>query len=184
MASILKLLFDVLVAALILTAFEIIFFKFSISLTISNRITRLITLFAKTLQENVNGIFKLPTNLIKAISDEEAILVTKFNESVMYDGTWIAGLLVISLLGISCILIYNDSFKPEDERELNGHGIMVTIAFSIGTTTLFAIFQWFFAYRIAACVNQNECYQYPSNDEAQYIATNAMITSLRKNLQN
>lgn len=169
MASVLKNLFDVLLAALILTIFEIVFFGAVISKTISRTVKNLVTNFAQKLGQNAQGVFKLPETTIKAIAEEEAILVNDYNESVMYDGWWIAGILVILLLGTG--------WKLNRRGELNWSSLLNTLTFSIGTATLFMIFQWYFFYYVSLQ------YNYPTQDESRLIATDAMIQTLEADLQ-
>lgn len=182
MASVLKNLFDVLLAALILTIFEIVFFGAVISKTISRTVRNLVKNFAKKLGQNAQGVFKLPETTIKAIAEEEAILVNDYNESIMYDGWWIAGIIVILLLGIGGIIsrpknIYVNGELTEIPPELNWISLINTLTFSIGTATLFMIFQWYFFYYVSLQ------YNYPTQDESRLIATDAMIQTLEADLQ-
>lgn len=169
MTSVLKNLFDVLLAALILTIFEIIFFGAVVSRTITRTVKNLVRNFAKKLGEGVEGVFKLPESTIQAIAEEEAILLNDYNESVMYDGWWIAGILVMLLLGIGGYLYHIE--------ELNLATGINTLAFALGTTILFGLFQTYFFFYVSMQ------YNYPTQDESRLIATDAMITSLEKDLQ-
>lgn len=169
MASVLKNLFDVLLAALILTIFEIVFFGAVISSKITSTVKNLVNNFATKLGQNAQGVFKLPESTVRAIAEEEAILVNDYNESVMYDGWWIAGLLVMLLLGIGGYL-YNIG-------ELNVSTGINTLAFALGTTILFALFQVYFLYYVSLQ------YNYPTQDESRLIATDAMIQTLENDLQ-
>jgi len=163
---ILKSLFDVLLTALMLTIFEIAFFGWVVSGKITRTVNTLITSFATTLGSNVDGIFRLPGNMTKAIAEEEAILVADYNESVMYDGWWIAGLLFMGLLGTGGYLYKQDQLD-----------IIHASKFAFGTAILFAIFQVYFFFGITT-----GDYKYPTKKESQLIATDAMIESLEDDL--
>jgi len=175
--TIVKTLFSVLLAALLLTIFEIVFFGMNISGTITTTVSNLVNKFADSLGKNVNGIFRLPESTINAIADEEAILVKKYNESVMYDGWWIAGLLFMGLLGVGG---YLHEHRPKDLEDSFKDWYPIdyeTILFTCGTVFLFAMFQLYFLKFVSM-----GGYLYPTTTEAQLIATNAMIDTLERNL--
>jgi len=166
---ILKSLFDVLLTAMLLTIFEVVFFGWEISKKITTTVGNLVNSFATTLGSNVDGIFRLPGNMTEAIAEEEAILVNDYNESVMYDGWWIVGLLFMGLLGTGGYLYKHDQFSSETVKN--------TAILSLGTTVLFIIFQLYFFYGITT-----GDYKYPTQKESQLIATDAMIKTLEDDL--
>lgn len=163
--DVVKSLLNVLTAALILTIFEIVFFGTTIAPTITSQVSKLVKSFAEQLGQNIDGIVRLPSNTVKAIKEEEQIIVSEYNESVMYDGWWLAG--ILSILILSCNWYLGLGFFE----------FLAEVApFAFGTAVLFALFQVYFYYEVS------KKYNYPSQDESRLIATDAMISSLENDL--
>lgn len=162
---------DILIAALVLTIFEIVFFRVSVVPTIRNSLILNINKLSAKLGNFSDSIFRIPGNMVKAITDEEALLMKKYNQSVMYDGCWIMGLLVIAIL-----MVYN--ITPLDTKDLSWFSCDFSVKlsefaiFPSMTTIFFIAFQIYFFYYIS------KNYNYPSESELQLIAMQSMVSKI------
>lgn len=166
-----KILLDILIAAFILTVFEIVFFRTEIVKTIRYSLKYNINKFAKSIAEASDTIFRLPGNFIKAIKEEEDILRKKYDQSVMYDGVWILGLLFIAI-----ILIYNGTSLEGKDLDWWSCDLAIKLGdiaiFPFFTTLFFILFQIYFFYIIT------KKYKYPSEEELQLISIDSMINAI------
>lgn len=168
-----KSLLDILIAAMVLTIFEIVFFRTSVVPTIRKSLIHNINKLSDKLAKISDSVFRLPGNVIQAITDEESILMKKYNRSVMYDGSWILGLLVIFIL-----MVYNST--PLDTKNLDWFSCDFSVKlsefaiFPALTTVFFILFQVYFFYQIS------KKYNYPSEDELQLIAMQSMVDKIKE----
>lgn len=158
-------IFGIVLAALLLTIFEIFFFNFQVAPTISRSIQGIIKNFGRKLNEEI-PLNEIPESLLESIEKEEAITVDKYNEAVMYNTGYVIG----GLGAILVIIAY--LFKGSNEKLMTKSAWF----FVIGSFILFALFQVYFFYEVSLK------YNYPTTQEAEYIVNQSMLNTVNANL--
>jgi predicted PurR-regulated permease PerM len=152
---------SIIIAALILTIFEIIFFFWLVAPTTSGQIKSALNYLSDEIKKAAPGITQMPPQIINSVVDEENELKTKYNRSLIADASWVGGLLIIAFL----ILGWWQSPIP-----LTGWN---TLIFAGGSAVLFIGFQIYFYFLVA------KQYNYPTSPELELAAIKGLNKAVK-----
>jgi len=168
---------SIIIAALILTIFEIIFFFWLVAPTTSGQIRSALNTLSGEIKNAAPDITQMPPQIINAVVDEEKELKTKYNQSLIADASWVGGVLIIAFLilgwwqspelltGISKLF---SKGTPGQTRAIS------TLIFTVGSAFLFIGFQIYFYFLVA------RQYNYPTPPELELAAIKGLNKAIRK----
>lgn len=159
-----KEVFGIVLTALFLTAFEIGFFVWKVAPTISDNVGKLVDVFAAEVAKKYPQLPQAPPEVVDAVVEEEADLLAKLHQSIIFDAMWVGGVLI----GVLAMLAY--SLKGTGVAPLDKSGIL----FIAGSLILFVVFQIFFFFEVSMA------YGYPGTLESTAAATEAMLKAVQK----
>lgn len=158
-----KEVFGILLTAFFLTVFEIGFFVWQVAPTIGHNVKGLINLFAKAIAKNNPDLIQVPPTILTALETEEADLMQRLNQSIIFDAGWVAVSLLM-FLGIFGYSLKGTGVAPMDKG---------SFLFLIGSLILFIAFQVYFFFEVSMA------YGYPGNEEAVFAAKKAMLMAVK-----
>ena len=157
----------ILIVAIIMTFFEILFFYTQVAPRIGTQIKNALNNITKKISKNYPTT-KVPASFVNSLVDEEDKLVQKINRSILFDASVISVPLLITLILLEVNVRNNDDMSII----LNG-----STWFMVGVSVVFfALFQIYFFCNISFN------YKYPYNSELQNTMLSSLITTIDKKL--
>ena len=158
----------IIIVAIIMTFFEILFFYTQVAPKIGNEIKRALHNVTKEISKRYPTT-QIPKSFVQSLVDEESKLVEKVNRSIIFD----ASVIVVPLL-ITLILLEINLHSEDASIILEG-----STWFMVGlSVTFFALFQIYFFCNISFN------YKYPSEAELQTTMLTSLINTIDDKLEN
>lgn len=157
----------ILIVAIIMTFFEILFFYTQVAPTIGNKIKNSLHAVTKEISKRYPTT-QIPKSFVDSLVDEESKLIKKVNRSIIIDASVIAVPLLIALILLE-INVHSENTSIILER---------STWFMVGlSVTFFALFQIYFFCNISFN------YIYPTEAELQTTMLTSLINTIDERLQ-